>query len=164
MVLPFFEFVAVVVLGGVVLVALLSWISKTRPAWRNMTGFLFALGAAYAGSFALDLFIGASLGVYPFRPFTVPVFTWSGMAIVLHGCAQFVSSSRRWVSVPYFIVGGIATMTGMLGSHRYSILVGAPLMLFGWFPSHSAARLRPRAEAFSHAQVFRSGSTSLMTR
>src|SRR5947209_17813019 len=65
-------------------------------------------------------------GVCPARP----VSTWPGMAVVLQSCAQLVSSSRRWVSVPYFIVGGIATMTGMLGSHRYSILVGAPLMLF----------------------------------
>jgi hypothetical protein len=45
--------------------------------------------------------------------------------------SRFVSRSRRWVDLPYFIIGGIATITGILGPHRYSILVGASLILLG---------------------------------
>lgn len=127
---PFFEFAAVVALSGLALFVLLRWIRNTSPVWRNTAGFLVGLGAAYAGSFALDLFIGASVGFYPFQPLTIPVFTWSGIAIALHGFARFVSVSRRWLNLPYFIVGGLATMTGILGSHKYSILVGVPLILF----------------------------------
>lgn len=128
--LQFFEFLALVVFCSLGLFALLGWVRNKRPSWRNVTGFLVALGAAYAASFALDLFFGGLVGFYPFGPLTLPLFTWLGITIVLHALAQFVSVSKRFVTLPYFIVGGIATMTGIVGSHRYSVLVGTPLILF----------------------------------
>ncbi len=159
--LRFFEFAAVVVLGGVVLLTLLSWIRETRPVWRNTTGFLVALGAAYAASFALGLFIGASVGFYPLHPLTIPVFTWSGLAVALHGSARFVSSSNRSVSLPYVIVGGIATMTGILGSHRYSILVGAPLILFALVSLGFGKQGTSQAESFPARPSFPVGQYKL---
>lgn len=127
---PFLEFVAIVGLGGVSLFAFLGWIKDKHPGWRNTAGFFVGLGSAYAGSFALDLFIGASTGFYHFHPLTIPVATWTGIAVVLYAFTRFVSSSRRLVAFPYFTIGGIATMAGILGAHRYSVFVGAPLIFF----------------------------------
>jgi hypothetical protein len=131
----FVEFVVIMSVGGIALFAVLSWIRQHHPRWRNFSAFVVAAGAAYAASFALDLFVGACLGFYPFRPFTFPVFTWSGITIALHSLARYASVSTRWIQVPYLGVGGIAAMAGILGPHRYNIVVGTPLILFALFPA-----------------------------
>lgn len=131
--LAFLEFVAIVIAGGITLSAALSWMKQKHPRWRDCAAFVVAGGAAYAASFALDMFIGAYVRVYSFSPFTIPVFTWSGIAVALHRFARSASVTRRWMILPYLAIGGIAMMTGFLGPHKYNIAVGAPLVLFALF-------------------------------
>ena len=129
------EFAAIVTVGGIILFAVLTWIQQNHPRWRNFSAFVVAAGAAYAASFTLDLFIGASIGFYPFSPFTIPVFTWSGITVALHCLARYASVSPRWIQLPYLGFGGIAAMAGILGPHRFNIAVGTPLILFALFPA-----------------------------
>jgi len=155
------EFVAILSVGGTVLFAVLGWIKQNHPRWRDVSAFVVATGAAYAASFALDLFIGAYVGFYPFSPFTLPVFAWSGIAIALHRLAQFASVSPRWIQLPYLGIGGIAVMAGLMGPHKFNIAVGTPLVLFALFSALLSARSAAQNKNISARHIFPIGQYKL---
>ena len=137
------EFAAIVLFGASILFGTLSWIKEKRPRWRDVSAFVVATAAAYSASFVLDMFTGACVGVYSFSPFALPVFAWSGIAIVLYLFARYVSVRRVWIGVPYLAFGGLAIIGGLLSPHKYDIGVGLPLILFAIFFILRASALRP---------------------
>ena len=127
----FLEFTSILIVAGITLVALINWVERKHPRWRNIAAFALACGGAYAASFVLDMFLGSLTGYYPFSPLTLPVFTWSGIAIALQYLARSTSISLYWAVLPYWGVGLLAVFMGFVGPHKYNIAVGAPLVLFG---------------------------------
>lgn len=119
---------------------------SVKTGYRNPIAFCLALGAAYSASSALDMFFGALLKVYPFSPLSVPIFTWGGMAIALHVAARMVAVSVNWTRNPYLLLGGLATIAGVFGTHRYSLLVGFPLLLIG-LTERASSKPAPLARA-----------------
>jgi len=111
--------------------SLASETESVKTGYRNPVAFCLALGAAYSASFALDMFFGALLGVYTFSPLSVPIFTWGVMAIALHFVARMVAVSVNWTRNPYLLLGALAAIAGVFGTHRHSLLVGVPLLLIG---------------------------------
>ena len=132
---------AIIFVGGMVLFAFVKWVELKHSKWRNPVAFFLALGAAYAASFALDMFVGALAGVYSFSPLTLPVFTWAVIAYSLFILSRHLRPQNRWICAAFYLIGGIAVFAGLLGPARYSILVGIPLMLFG-LVYHAASPLR----------------------
>jgi len=126
-----FEVGAIIFVGGLVLFGLVNWVEREHPNWRNPVAFILALGAAYAASFALDMFVGALAGVYSFSPLTLPVFTWTVIAFILFVLSRHLRPQNRWICAAFCLIGGIACFAGLLGPDRYSMLVGIPLMFFG---------------------------------
>lgn len=110
---------------------LLMWIRRCHPRWRTAAAFVVAMAAAYAASFSLDLFVGSLVGVYKFKPYVMAVFLWMGYAVGLHLLATMVAVSTKPVRVPYILTGTLAAVVGILGPHRYNILVGLPLVGIG---------------------------------
>jgi hypothetical protein len=129
--LPFLEFVAIIFVAWLILSGLVTWVERKHPNWRNPVAFVLALGAAYAASFALDLIAGSLVGVYPFRPVIGPAFTWIGIACGLFIMSRSLRPQNRWICAAFYLIGGFACFVGLLGPHRYDILVGVPLMAFG---------------------------------
>jgi hypothetical protein len=66
---------------------------------KNLTAFVLAGVSAYAFSFALDLFFGALLGVYPSTAF-LPVVTWSIIAAIAGVIALRLAPTGRFLVVP----------------------------------------------------------------
>jgi hypothetical protein len=160
--LPFLEFVGMIVVVGVALTTVIQWIVRKHPRWRGPSAFVVAFGAAYAASLALDVFIGAFVGFYPFTPFTPPVWTWSGIAIALHSLARFASGGpSRWIQLPYLGIGGFAAMTGFLGPHKHSIAVGAPLILFALCSAFFSERATAQNKNVSARHIFPVGKYKL---
>ena len=129
--LVFLEFLIAIILGVVFVAVVVAWVKQKHARWRNLAAFTLAAGAAYSASFALDIFIGAVLKVYPLSPFALPVFTWTAIALVLHHFARTISIRPLWVAVPYFGFGAVAVIAGIVGPHEYDIAVGGPLILLG---------------------------------
>lgn len=129
--ITFLEFAAIVLVTGIALSLSLDWIKRQHVRWSGLATLVLASGAAYAGSFALDMIVGACIGFYKFSPLTLPIFTWTGIAIALHSYATSLNAHRGWIVTPYLVLGGLAFVMGMIGPHRYSVLVGLPLILIG---------------------------------
>ncbi len=119
---------------------LLMWIRRRHPRWRSPVAFVVALGAAYAASFSLDMFVGSLVEVYAFKPYVSAVFVWMGYAIGLHLLAAMVAVSTKPVWVPYILTGTLAAVVGSLGPHRYNILVGLPLVGIGLIYRRAGSR------------------------
>lgn len=126
--------------GGLILFGLVKWVEREHPNWRNPVAFILALGAAYAASFALNMFVGALAGVYSFSPLTLPVFTWAVIAFILFVLSRHLRPQNRWICAAFYLIGGIAVFAGLLSPARYNILVGIPLMLFALVLASANAR------------------------
>jgi hypothetical protein len=157
----FLEFVAIVLLGVVALSAVLGWIKQAHPRWRDLAAFMVAAGAAYSGSFALDMSIGAFLGYYSFSPLTLPVFAWSGIAIALHCFARSASVRGLWIALPYLGFGGLAVSTGLLGPHKFNIAVGMPLIVFAIFSLLLGSKSAAQNGSTSASHIFPVGEYKL---
>jgi hypothetical protein len=115
--------------------ALLAWITdrvrRNLPKLRNTLAFCLASGSAYSLSFALDLFVGAVAKIYPFSPLTVPVFTWTGIAIALYYLSQIAAISKWSVRLPYLLLGAFVAVVGFMASHPQHFYVAIPLLAIG---------------------------------
>jgi hypothetical protein len=157
----FLEFAAIVFVGVFTLSGVLRWTKQAHPRWRDFVAFMFAAGAAYSASFAFDMGIGAFVGYYSFSPFTLPVFTWSGIAIALHCFARSASVHRRWIALPYLGFGGLAVITGLLGPHKFNMAVGTPLIVFAIFSLLLGSKSAAQDSGRSASHIFPVGEYKL---
>jgi hypothetical protein len=94
---------------------------------RTGIGIFLAAGAAFAFSFAIDLLLGALMGVYPSTAF-LPVVTWSVIATVALAVAYKVAAGSRWLAVPFAAFGALALFGALVGPHPHSYGVAALLL------------------------------------
>ena len=94
---------------------------------RISIGILLAVGAAYAFSFAIDLLLGALMGVYPSTAF-LPVVTWAVIATVALALSYKVSAGSRWLAIPFAAFGTLALFGALVGQHPHNYGVAALLL------------------------------------
>jgi hypothetical protein len=80
---------------------------------KNLTAFILAAVSAYAFSFALDLLLGALLGVYRSTAL-LPVVTWSIIAAIAGVIALRLAPTGRFLVVPCLVFAGMAFLPGLL--------------------------------------------------
>ncbi len=136
---------------------LLMWIRRCHPRWRTAAAFVVAMAAAYAASFSLDLFVGSLVGIYKFKPYVMAVFLWMGYAVGLHFMARVVTGSPNPIRFAYLLTGGLATMVGILGPHKYNISVGLLLLVVAL-----ACLVLPQVACSGRQEADRSVVTDLM--
>ena len=95
---------------------------------RIAVGIAFAAVAAYALSFALDLFLGGWLGLYP-STVHVPVVVWTIIGYLTLIVAYYTGAGSRWLSLPFAALGGVATFGAIVGPHPHTFVVAGFLLL-----------------------------------
>src|ERR1035437_2377721 len=95
---------------------------------RGVLSFVFGAVAAYSLSFGLDLLVASATGYYSTRPYGAGLL-WASMGALFHVVARRISTSKYPVVIPYSLFGGLAVLSGVIGPHRFNVLVGLPLIV-----------------------------------
>lgn len=96
---------------------------------RVAIGLLLAAVAAYALSFAIDMFLVWLVGEYPAMPFPIlPMTTWWIIFLVASGAAWATAPGRPVLAAPATLLALVAFFAGIVG-HRYNLVVAAALGL-----------------------------------
>lgn len=93
---------------------------------KNMVALIIASVSAYSFSFAIDLFLGGLLGIYPSTVF-LPVVTWSIIATITGFVALRLVPMGRFLVIPFAGLALLAFLGGVVG-HRHSLLVGGMML------------------------------------
>jgi hypothetical protein len=109
--------------------------------------FLIIAASSYALSFALDLLIGGTLGVYPATAF-LPSITWSVLALVSGVLGLQLAPTARCLVMPPLLIAGIALIGGLVG-HHYSLLVSACMLIQAAAVWYATRRSMPKLEGGS---------------
>ncbi|MGB8991631.1 MAG: hypothetical protein WCD80_06215 [Desulfobaccales bacterium] len=136
------ESIAIQVAAVCILWIFLRWICKNHPKWRNAAGFIVALGSSYSAGFVFDMLTQVGIGRLQFANVILPVFTWTGIAIVCYILALNVALSIRILYIPYLINAGIALLTTIV--NWYNIFVALPLLLIALIISRFETQSRLR--------------------
>ena len=94
---------------------------------RGITTFILAAISAYTFSFSLDLLFGAMGGVYPSTAY-LPVVTWSLISALLLIIDLKIKRRKLYIWFPFVLVGLLAILGGIVGSHPHNYLVGVVLL------------------------------------
>ena len=103
-------------------------LSRQNDYYHGLLGFGCGAIAAYALSFGLDLLVYSAVGYYPAGAYG-PGVLWVALGTSFHIGARKLSASRYAIVVPYCFFGGLAVLTGIVGPHRFNLLVGLPLLV-----------------------------------
>jgi hypothetical protein len=115
---------------------------------RGVLGFVFAALAACAISFGLDLLVASAVGYYPAKPYGSGLI-WLALGTSFHLGARKLSMSKSAIIVPYTFFGGLAVLSGVIGSQRFNVLVGLPLLLVAALYARQGATRGPVHQAKS---------------
>jgi hypothetical protein len=118
--------------------------AKRAPILRTAGGIILAAGAAYALSFAADLFLGGWLGLYP-STVHVPLVTWTVIGWIALAVAHQISGGSLWLSIPFAVLAALVLLAAVVGSHAHNYAIAGFLLVIAvivW-------RIAPRPDAAS---------------
>jgi|ERR1035437_1659419 hypothetical protein len=113
-----------------------------RVRLRLIVSLGLATVSAYTFSFALDLLFGGLLHVYPTNAF-LPVVSWSLLSFAVLFAAFLLVGGVRWLAIPHVGFGLFASLSGMIGTAHYSLIVGGILLLEAFLVWGNSHRPRP---------------------
>lgn len=126
---------------GVIILTTRATAVEGLPASANWAhaalGLIAGCAAAFAASFAADLFFGSLLGEYDF-PVRFPAAAWSLLALLNGVFARAVTGRSRGDALPYGICGAIAALSAALKPSAVDAAVASTVLVicaFLWFTS-----------------------------